>query len=225
MLESMPVDRSSRKGQSRSRQGRPRAGGEEPPASQVRTRDEATLHLQNPRDIRALAHPARMAIIDALASGDELTATDCAVLTGLSPSATAYHLKMLQRYDFAEPAPARRDGRERPWRATGHRTQADLDSSTPAGAAAAAAVAVAFIDRNRALAEAFIATEHEEAEEWQDVAVLANADFWLTVEETRMVTAALAAALGPYWGRVLADRPDGARRVRVMNMVVPHPTR
>src|SRR5215470_16219623 len=100
-------------------------------------KDEKMLHLQDPRDIRALAHPARMAIIDALASGDELTATECAALTGLSPSATAYHLKFLHRYDYAEPAPARSDARERPWRATDRHRLLDLDSSTPAGAAAA----------------------------------------------------------------------------------------
>jgi DNA-binding transcriptional ArsR family regulator len=220
----MPADRSSRKGQPRSRHAGPQAGREEPPAHRVRTRDEDTLRLQDPRDIRALAHPARMAIIDALASGDELTATECAELTGLSPSATAYHLNLLARYDFAEPAPARNDGRERPWRATDRRRLVDLDTSTPAGAAAATAVGLAYIDRTRALAEAFVATEHEEPEEWQDVAFLGNADLWLTAEETRTVTAALAAVLEPYRGRALADRPDGSRRVRVMNMVFPHPT-
>src|ERR1700748_3895094 len=99
---------------------------------------EDAVHLQDPREIRALAHPARMAIIDALASGDELTATECAALTGLSPSATAYHLKLLERYGFAEPAPARSDGRERPGRAT-DRTRYELDASTPAGAAATTA--------------------------------------------------------------------------------------
>jgi DNA-binding transcriptional ArsR family regulator len=206
----MPGERSPRNHQSRSRQ--------------VRTRDEATLQLHDPRDIRALAHPARVAIIDALATGDELTATECAELTGLSPSATAYHLKLLERYDFAEPAPARSDGRERPWRATDRRTLVDLDTSTPAGAAAATAVGLAFIDRSRALAEAFVATEHDEPKEWQDVALLANADVWLTAEETRNVTAALVAVLEPYRGRALADRPDGSRRVRVMSMVFPHPT-
>src|SRR5215475_11376348 len=81
-----------------------------PDRSQGRKRDGDTRHLQDPRDIRALAHPARLAIIDALASGDELTATECATLTGLSPSATAYHLKFLERYGLAEPAPARGDG-------------------------------------------------------------------------------------------------------------------
>lgn len=163
-----------------------------------------------------------MAIIDALASGDELTATECAELTGLSPSATAYHLKLLERYGFAEPAPARSDGREKPWRATDRGTVYDLDASTPAGAAAVSAVTLAFIDQSRALGEAFVATEHEEPEEWQGVAFLGNADLWLTAEETRKLTAALAAVLEPYRGRVRADRPDGARRVRVMDMVVPH---
>ena len=181
--------------------------------------------MQDPRDIRALAHPARMAIIDALASGDELTATECAELTGLSPSATAYHLKLLERYAFAEPAPARSDGRERPWRATARRVSFDLDSSTPAGAAAAAAVGGAFIDSSRAVAEEFIATERDEPEAWRDVATLTNADLWLTAEETRAVTAALSAVLDAYRGRALADRPDGARRVRIMNMVSPHRTR
>jgi DNA-binding transcriptional ArsR family regulator len=185
-------------------------------------RDERTRSVRDPREIRALAHPARMAIIDALASGDELTATECSELTGLSPSATAYHLKFLERYGFAEAAPARSDGRERPWRATTRRTTFDLEPSTPAGAAAAVAVGRAFIDSSRELAERFIASEREEPEEWRDVAALANADLWLTADETLKVTAALAAVLDPYRNRALADRPDGTRRVRIMNMVSPH---
>lgn len=218
----MPADRSPRKSQSPSHRARAKAAAE-PPARHVRTANRDALRVQDPRDIRALAHPARMAIIDALASGDELTATECAELTGLSPSATAYHLKLLQRYDFVEAASVRNDGRERPWRATDRRTLLDLDSSTPAGAAAATAVGLALIDGSRKLAKAFVATEREEPQEWQDVAFLGNTDLWLTPEETRTVTAALADALEPYRGRVLSERPQGTRRVRVMNMVFPHP--
>ncbi|MGH2892941.1 MAG: ArsR/SmtB family transcription factor [Solirubrobacteraceae bacterium] len=222
ILQPMPADRSSRKKPPQARRGQPKTGGEKTSARHGRAGDEDTLQLHDPREIRALAHPARMAIIDALASGDELTATECAELTGLSPSATAYHLNFLERYDFAEPAPARNDGRERPWRATDRRTLVDLDTSTPAGAAAATAVGLAFIDRSRALAQAFVATAHEEPKEWQDVALLANADLWLTAQETRKVTAELAAVLEPYRSRALANRPDGTRRVRVMNLVFPH---
>lgn len=163
-----------------------------------------------------------MAIIDALASGDELTATECAELTGLSPSATAYHLKLLERYDLVEPAPARQDGRERPWRASARRTQVELDTSTPAGAAAAAALGLALLDSSRAIAEEFVAAGNEEPKEWRDVASLGNADLWLTADETEAVANALAAALDPYRGRVIADRPEGSRRVRVMILATPH---
>lgn len=218
----MPTDRSPRKARPQSHRAQPRADREKPDTRGVGGPDEGTVRLQDPRDIRALAHPARMAIIDALASGDELTATECAALTGLSPSATAYHLKFLERYGLAEPAPARSDGRDRPWRATDHRRRFDLDSSTPAGAAAATTVALTHFDRSRAVGEQFMATQHQEPVEWQNVASLTTADLWLTVEETRKVVADLATVLEPYRGRALTDRPDGSRRVRVMSLVVPH---
>lgn len=219
----MPAaDSSSRNTPPRSRRATSRTERQRPTAASTRTRAEEVQHLQDPRAIRALAHPARMAIIDALASGEELTATECAALTGLSPSATAYHLKFLERHGFAAPARARSDARERPWRASDRHTRFDLDSSTPAGSAATAAVALAYFDRSRTLAEQFMATAHEEPAGWQDAAFLANTDLWLTVEETRSVTSALTAVLAPYGNRAVADRPDGSRRVRVMNMVVPH---
>jgi DNA-binding transcriptional ArsR family regulator len=179
--------------------------------------DAAPHRFDNPRSIRALAHPARLAIIDALATGEELTATECAELTGLSPSATAYHLKLLERYGVAETAPPRPDRRERPWRATGRNIRADLDTSTPAGASAAAAVAAAHIDTTRAIAVEFTQGGHAEPEEWRDAA-LHNSDLWLTAEEFQRVAEELTAVLKPYRRRA---RPPGSRRVRVMNVVVP----
>lgn len=180
--------------------------------------DAAPYRFENPRSIRALAHPARLAIIDALAAGEELTATQCAELTGLSPSATAYHLKFLERYGVAEAAAPRPDRRERPWRAAERHMQADLDTSTPARASAAAAVAAAHIDATRAMAVEFTEAGHDEPEEWRDAA-LSNVDLWLTAEEFQSLAAELQAVLEPYRGRT---RPAASRRVRVMNVVVPH---
>lgn len=185
---------------------------------QERSEDAPPYRFENPRSIRALAHPARLAIIDALATGEELTATQCAELTGLSPSATAYHLKLLERYGLAETATLRPDRRERPWRATGRQIQADLDVSAPAGASAAAAVVAAHIDTTRAIAVEFTAAGHAEPEEWRDAAVLTNADLWLTVEEFQRVGEELGAVIAPYRRRI---RPADTRQVRVMNVVVP----
>jgi DNA-binding transcriptional ArsR family regulator len=190
----------------------------ESPDQERSPEDSAPYRFENPRSIRALAHPARLAIIDALATGEELTATQCAELTGLSPSATAYHLKLLERYGFAETAPPRPDRRERPWRATGRPTAVDLDTSTPAGASAAAAVTAAYIDTTRAIAVEFTQASPSEPDEWRD-AVLTNVDLWLTVDEFQQVAGELRAVLDPYRGR---SRTAGSRRVRVMNVVVPH---
>lgn len=198
---------------------RPSPASDPAPAAHV----PANLRVEDPRSIRALAHPARLAIINALASGEDLTATQCAELTGLSPSATAYHLNLLERYGFAEAGAARPDRRERPWRASGRPIEADLDISTPAGSAAAAAVVTAYMDTTRAIAAQFTRDAHEEAPEWRDGA-LKNADLWLTAEELPRVAAELDAVLEPFRARRSNDNlPPGVRRVRVMNVVVPHP--
>ncbi len=182
----------------------------------------APYRYENPRSIRALAHPARLAIIDALAAGEELTATQCAELTGLSPSATAYHLKLLERHGAVEAAPPRPDRRERPWRAAGRQIHADLDASTPARASAAAAVGAALFDATGAIALEFAESANAEPEEWRDAAALCNADLWLTAEESKRVAEELAAVLEPYRGRtVRGGRPAGSRLIRVMNVVVP----
>jgi DNA-binding transcriptional ArsR family regulator len=175
--------------------------------------DAPPYRFEDPRSIRALAHPARLAIIDALSAGDELTATQCAELTGLSPSATAYHLKLLERYGVAEPAPPRPDRRERPWRAAGRQVRAELDTSTPAGAAAAAAV----IDSTRAIAVEFTEGSDAELEQWRHTTI-STSDPWLTPEEFARVARDLAAVVAPYRGR---PHPQGSRPVRIMNVVVP----
>lgn len=177
--------------------------------------------------MRALAHPARLAILDALAGGDELTATECAQLTGLSPSATAYHLRLLERFELVEPAAPRPDARERPWRAVGWRRPARFDTSTPGGLAAATTVVNALLDQSRRL---LMESERAAAagavpEGWDDVTSVASADLWLTPEEARAVSGRLDEVLEPYRGRRLTARPPGSRRVRVLRLVAPHPGR
>ena len=56
--------------------------GVEPPAS---TLDAAVM--------RAMAHPARLALLEHLRNSGPATATECAAVVGLSPSATSYHLR------------------------------------------------------------------------------------------------------------------------------------
>lgn len=182
--------------------------------------EDDKIVLSDPRAIRALAHPARLAIIEALFPGDELTATECASLTGLSPSATSYHLKALERWGIVEAGRARADGRDRPWKARGR--SIEVSSEVPHGTVLAeAAVLDTFIDRNRALVAEFLERQASEPPEWRDAVELANGDYWLTAEEVADVSHALRSVLQPYEQRRPGSRPDKSRRVRVMRLIVP----
>jgi DNA-binding transcriptional ArsR family regulator len=73
--------------------------------------------LTDPKMMRALAHRARIAIWEYLGLHGPATATQCAEVAGLSPSACSYHLRTLARYGFVEEdRESAADGRERPWR-------------------------------------------------------------------------------------------------------------
>jgi DNA-binding transcriptional ArsR family regulator len=80
------------------------------------TVDPEVVELSDARAIRAMAHPARLVVIDALYDrGLALTATAAAELAGITPSAMSYHLRALERFGIVRRAEPTGDGRERPW--------------------------------------------------------------------------------------------------------------
>ena len=64
--------------------------------------------LRDPRAIKALAHPARLAVIDEFFAGRRLTATECAEIAGLSASAMSYHLRALEKWGIIRRSEATR---------------------------------------------------------------------------------------------------------------------
>jgi predicted transcriptional regulator len=77
--------------------------------------DGGRLNLTDPKAIRALAHPVRWALLEALGQAGTLTATQASEMLGESPANCAFHLRTLAKYGFVEEAGGGR-GRERPWR-------------------------------------------------------------------------------------------------------------
>lgn len=79
---------------------------------------QSPVEITDPRAMRALAHPARLAILQHLALEGPATATECAEAAGLSPSACSYHLRALAGHGFVEEdRSSAADGRHRPWKA------------------------------------------------------------------------------------------------------------
>ena len=77
--------------------------------------DRLQLDLTDPKAMRALAHPLRWALLEALGHAGTLTATQASEMLGESPANCAFHLRTLARYGFVEEAGGGK-GRERPWR-------------------------------------------------------------------------------------------------------------
>ncbi len=177
------------------------------------------VRLTDPRAIRALAHPARLLMIDTLYGGQELTATQAGELTGLSASAASYHLRALEGFGVVRRAPTSGDGRERPWQAVGEFLEVD---SLGAGAEALTESISALLDRDRAAVAAFLAGREREPAAWRDSLSLRSTRRWLTPAEAEEIVEKVRDLVDSYRPSTsAADQPKGSRQVRVALTVVP----
>lgn len=188
--------------------------------SAVAKRTGKQVVLTDPRAIKALAHPARLAVIDELFAGRHLTATECAEIAGLSPSAMSYHLRALEKWGIVERAEASTDGRERPWRAAGEGLT--IDSAEPRASAGAESMMVTrLIDRTRRDLLDWLAREDRDGDRWHDTTTMSGGVRWLTDDEAEEFGAAFNKLLDKYPRASTSPRPPGARRVRVTFVMVP----
>ncbi|WP_168712270.1 helix-turn-helix domain-containing protein [Streptomyces sp. A1277] len=95
---------------------------------------EGPRRLTDPASMRALSHPVRLALIEALSVQGPLTATQAGQLIGESPTTCSFHFRQLAKYGFVEEA-GPMPGRSRPWRVTrlGWSMESDPEDGTSAG--------------------------------------------------------------------------------------------
>jgi DNA-binding transcriptional ArsR family regulator len=179
------------------------------------------VKITDPRAIRALAHPARLSVIDELYSGRELTATECAEIAGLSPSAMSYHLRSLERAGIVERAESKGDGRERPWRAAGSYLQVDSRSNGAGELAAAATLTSTVLGRTVEQFENYLARRATEPPEWLDATEASYGQLWLTPDEAKALGDQFLEQMEQYRRRRTGERPPGSRRLRLAVMLFP----
>jgi len=177
------------------------------------------VKIEDTGALRALAHPARLAVVDELYQGAERTSSELAELTGLSASAMSYHLRSLERWGIVERGTARDDGRERPWRAAGRTLEFDPETISTA---AVDVVAGTTFQHLRDEFRRWATTEETEPKAWRDLAGVSRAYLWLTEEEASEFDSELGAVLKKYTGdRDAEHHPEGTRRVFCLVAVVP----
>ena len=180
------------------------------------------LRITDPRMLRALAHPARIAILEHVMLDGPATATQCADVAGLSPSACSYHLRALARFGFIEPAPdSAADGRHRPWQSRAPGITYGGQDSSGAMLAAERTLTRMIQQRLDEVRDRYRAREAEYPAEWRSAAGLRYDVLHVSAAELAELWGRLAAELDRFRRLDPADRPPGALRVQAVLDLVP----
>ncbi|GGK00810.1 transcriptional regulator [Pilimelia anulata] len=180
--------------------------------------------MRDPQELRAIAHPVRLQLLDELFLGGPATATELAERLAQSPANCSWHLRQLARYGYVEEAGGGA-GRRRPWRAIFRpRRWGGHDEST-ALAHAGSAVSELLLHRELEQLSQWRAARAAEPTPWRDTGFVNQAIGWLTADELAAVSAEIDEILLRYAGRTAhpAERPEDARPVRFVAWGVPVP--
>ncbi|MGH9125487.1 MAG: winged helix-turn-helix domain-containing protein [Acidimicrobiales bacterium] len=176
---------------------------------------EDARRITDPRELRAMSHPVRLALMEALRDEGQLTATQAAELVGESPANCSFHLRTLAKYGFVHEAEGGK-GRERPWQlvSTAHNIPDAGELAGEAGAAAGALVEV-LAERGAERMRTWLRTAVQYPEEWRQASFFDTVRLQITAAELSRLGEAVQGLLAEFIGRTAENRPPGAMPVSV----------
>ncbi len=178
--------------------------------------------LSDPRELAALAHPVRIAIVEQLSLDGPMTATELADRLDESPANCSWHLRKLAEHGFVEEA-ASTGGRRRPWQMTQVGFSWKDADDTPEGRRAA--LALSELVMNRSLERLREADERavEEAPEWREASTGTQNMVWVTAAELEELNLAVREVVMRFSERRddAAARPSGSRLCELVAWGVP----
>lgn len=185
---------------------------------------EQRRRISDPRALRALAHPLRLAILDHLMTFGEQTAAQCADAVGSTASNCSYHLRSLARVGLVEPGSSN-DGRERPWRsmATGLEFGPARASDSPAAARVARAVDELALARDEELTRAALARHADQPAPWRAAEAHNSYALRLTAAELSDLVSAIDALVRPHIALTRQRVPAGAEVAYLRLLAFRHP--
>jgi DNA-binding transcriptional ArsR family regulator len=169
-------------------------------------------------EMRALAHPLRMDLLDLLAARGPHTASEAAAILDQTPANVSWHLRKLAKHGFVRQSTTG-PGRRRPWKLVAESLTWGDDAADPAAASALSDVAV---EREVQRLRAALACSPGESPSWQRATQVHQNRIWLTADEAAELGAAISDLLHAYDDRnEPARRPRDARLMASIAWVVP----
>jgi DNA-binding transcriptional ArsR family regulator len=186
-------------------------------AANVPTNVEELRELRDPRAMRALAHPIRLDLIEALGLEGPLTATEAAALIGQSATTCSFHLRQLAKYGFvADAGPG--GTRERPWRLTVFGSRIPEGTGEPEVDLASDLLTSVFLDRMLERVRRAWHERHHYSARWRELTGFDESVMFVTPDEMAEVRRTLEEVMFRFATRLAApeERPAGALPVELL---------
>ena len=202
------------------------AASQAPSKTQTQAREstenpQTLLDLKDPKAMRALAHPVRLALVELLEVAGTLTATQASDLLGESPANCAFHLRTLAKYGFVAEAGGGK-GRERPWKCVNMKIHLSTYHEDAATTVTARTLHELWLDRVLERAKQQL-TGDDLPEEWRGAEEAAQTVTFLTADETRQLSEDILQLMNRYKERHgdVSKRPPGALPVEMLFFAYP----
>ena len=171
--------------------------------------------ITDARAMRALAHPLRVVLLEAMRRDGEITASRAAELLDESPGNMSWHLQTLAKYGFVEETGEGR-GRSRPWRLTSDSQRFETHRTDPEVAAAGEALERTFIDRVYEQLREWWSRRLTYPAKWRRAAFVTDSVSYVTAAELTEMMHEVRAIYTRYADRAAKEnRPAGALPVHL----------
>jgi DNA-binding transcriptional ArsR family regulator len=183
----------------------------------------AEREITDPKAMRALAHPVRLAILDAMRTEGQLTATRAADLLNQSPGNVSWHLQMLAKYGFIVEAEGAK-GRSRPWKIAPGTNTFNATDDVPGSVDAIEHLTVTILERRFEQLRQWWRQHKEFGDAWSDAAFVNEKTSFLTAAELAEINEQMGHLLCRYQERSdPAQRPADALPVQIVTFAHPKP--
>jgi DNA-binding transcriptional ArsR family regulator len=179
--------------------------------------------ITDARTMRALAHPVRIALAEALTVGGPMTATQLGEQIGESPTTCSFHLRQLAKYGFVEEAGGGK-GRARPWRVTRIGWSYPNAHDDPETEIAAGALSRLVRERQLDRWRTWLETRASYPRRWREAASDSEFLFYLTADELERLGSEIVEMMQSRFPERLTDpsqRPPGALPVEMLVVSFP----
>lgn len=178
--------------------------------------------VNDPKTLRALTHPVRLALLEALSLEGPLTATAAGELIGESPTTCSFHFRQLAKYGFVEEA-ATGPGRLRPWKIVNVGMRWSDVTEDPETSVAAKSLERMVFDRALGRLAQYMTAKESFPKVWQEASQNVETILWVTPAELEDATNEILDIFNRFRERITdpSARSEGALPVEALMFTYP----